>query len=292
MNYKVIHFGRGILIKLFLISILAVIVFAQNKTTLSKSEATAEQILERARSLVNKNNKAKDIKSVSMEFTFSKTMTIDEGHIKESLGDIKLFISLPNQIRIEEFTDFTTNQQLYTEIFDSPKYSVTSDVLVNGKPFAFGSNLSSIAPKFTKEQQVNFLHQRIFGNIFPIFFQNSLYQKLKFNYIGEAQSKDFKAYILEASDKNNVKYNLFFDKQTHMLLVITERFINYLTNIETERRTYYKDYKEVNGLLVAHKITIQTGNIMTEVRELRKLEINPTFKPSLFEIKEDKINPY
>jgi hypothetical protein len=249
-------------------------------------------LIEKAKSLIYKDIDAKSIKSIALETSSTNDKKLKNGEIKRNTRESKLFITFPNQIRIEEYTDYSTNQHLSTEILNFPRVSITSDVLVNGQPFAFGNNLSGIIPKLTKEQRIDLIKTKVFNIIFPLLLQSYWNDDLKFNYIGEAVSKDFKADIVEVIHKDGDKFQLLFDKTSNLPIMMLQKFINPITKTETERKTYYLDYKKINGILVAHKIIVQTGDTETEERQLKKIELNPTFKPNLFEIKEDKINPY
>ena len=272
-------------------------IFGQTVTDSAKpvTTITAEQVLESAKIAIRKNYRLETLKSLSIEFDTATTTITKNNERMESTSERKLSISFPNQIRDEELTNYPTNQNLKILQLDVNRYSNTSETLIDGKPFYFGSNLSSLVPKYTKEQQIASLKSLTFQTVFPITLDTSLYDyKLSFKYIGEAESKDGKADVIEVTQEDNAeKFQMFFDKKSRLLVMTTEKFFEPLVlKREINITTYYSEYKEVNGLLVAHKIIVQTNNFMTRESKITKFEINPTFKAKFFEVKEEQINPF
>ena len=289
--------AKFININLFILFFVIVVVIVhgqndQNSPNNKIVEIIPEQIIEKAKTIINKDIKIKEIKGIYLELQTIRVISTQSKNKLQSNVELSLATNFPNQIRREEYNDHGENQQLTINVLNFPKYSITSDILINGKPFNFSSNLGSIVPTFTKKQRIDSIMRDVFITTFPILLQSSCYQGINFRYVGEVESKDFKAEVIEAIDKDNKKARLFFDKQSHYLLMLTESLLDPNKKEEIERKFYYSDYKEISGLLVAHKIIVQTGDIMTEERQLKKFEINPTFKPNLFEVKEDKINPF
>lgn len=188
--------------------------------------------------------------------------------------ETKLFAALPNQMMLEVFSDFTSNQHLKKETLNADRYSETSSILVNGQPINPVLNL----PPVTKEQQIASLRQRIFTSLFPVVLQSSWYQDLDFKFVGEAELKEGNANVIEATDKNNTKFRLFFDKENHYPVVMSEKVFNPKTNKGFERNYYFSDHREAGGLLVAHKIVFRVAGMMTEERQITKFQVNPAFK--------------
>lgn len=279
---------------LFLIIYVGTALGQSNPALLSNQPAKvkAEEIIERARTLISRNVKTEELKKLSLEFDSTRITPGQNGEDRHINVETKLFAAFPNQIRLEIFSDFTTNQHLFTEILNLPRYSQTSDVFVGGKPFNFASNLSDIVPKSTKEKRIASIKEVAFSITFPLILQSSWYQNLEFKFVGEAESRDGKADVVEVTNENNTKYRLFFDKQSHLPVMMVGNLKHPVTNKEIERKYYYSDYREQSGLLIAHKIITQLGDKVFEERRLKKLQINPTFKSNLFEVKEDKVNPY
>jgi hypothetical protein len=257
----------------------------------NSSNTEAEKVIQNYKNTISKKVKIEDIKNLSLEFAESNEIISKEGKTQTE-SETKLFFSIFDKMRLERFSYYTNNQGLTTEIYDGSKIFVNSEVYKDGSPFQFGSNIASVAPKLTKEKRISLLQNKVFLIYFPITLQYKWFEDLQFKYVGEVESKEGKMDVIETTNKFNTKIQLFFDKKTKLLILVSEKWISEKTKKEAERKSYFSDYKEVSGLLVAHKILIQTGESMTDVKKLTKFEINPIFKANTFEIKEEKINPF
>ncbi len=287
-------------LKIQLLSSLLCIVFicqvsGQRVLSVSSNETskiTAEQVLGAARLVTRKNFKSENIKSLILEVDSITTISKANSEKKEYTNESKLFLLLPNQIRSEVYSDYSTNQQISIEKLDSTKYSLTSDTLVDGKPFYFGSNLSSIIPKITDEQKIASLKAKVFVGVFPITLDYSWHQGLSLKYLGEVETGQGKADMILLTGKDGTTYQLFFDRKSHLLTNVIETFFEpFLVKKETVRKYFYSDYREAHGLLIAHKISVQTEVFsMTEDRRITKFQVNPSFKSNLFEVTEENVN--
>ncbi len=145
---------------------------------------------------------------------------------------------------------------------------------------------------------------------------------LEFTYAGEAKTADGKtADVLDATGPNNFTTRLFFDPQTHQLLMMSYKSRPMgrgpqgpgqgggqggqgnrppdgnqgrgLGNApETETRWYLTEYRNESGLNLPHRIVKSTigenGPQPFGEVEIKKVKINPSLKPEKFEKKEEK----
>ncbi len=132
---------------------------------------------------------------------------------------------------------------------------------------------------------------------------------LEFTCAGQAktQSGGQTADVLDLNGPHNFAARLFIDQRTHQVLMLTYK-IN-LPNRSADKQTrrpadapteaepeapkvevrwIASDYRNVNGLILPHRLTRSTGGQITEEIELQKIKVNPTFKPDKFEKKEKK----
>ncbi len=255
---------------------------------------SAKAIIEAAMKSTRKNFNIGRLESLTLEMESVTTTVKGNNEKSQSTGESRISIKFPDQIRFEVYTDFSTNQNLSVVKLDKTRFSTSVETLVDGKPFYFGSNLGSVAPKFTKGQQIASLRTRVFQAIFPITLETDLYPDLIFTYVGEAESRDGKANVIEVSEKDgNRQFRLFFEKKNqHLVMMVEKYFDSIVQKKEVEKTYYYSDFKEVRGILFPHKIVTQTGKFMTEELSVKKLEFNPSFKANFFEVKDEKINPF
>src|SRR5205085_2243100 len=139
----------------------------------------------------------------------------------QGTAETELSAMLPDKIRQAYSGDYSTNQSKILLILNGNQLHSKVDVFVGGKPVNtdFGAVTS-------KEEKISQLRYETFLTIFPITLDASWYIPLEFQYIGGAESKDGKADVIEAVLSNNTKYRLFFDQQTHLLLLMTQSWIS------------------------------------------------------------------
>ena len=79
--------------------------------------------------------------------------------------------------------------------------------------------------------------------------------------------------------------SLFFDKETHLLVMIELRITDEITEKEVTETTSYKDFKEVDGIQQAMKLTVRRNNkpyfdgTVTDIKLVDRLEDKLFAKP-------------
>lgn len=261
----------------------------QNNET---ARASAERVLKQAREATGKDLKSAGIKGLIVN---SRTEVSDpypeavikarpqyrnqrnQGTIVEELG-----ISLPDKMREKVDASYTTNQWVSDRILNGNRFMQKSDTFVGGKPI----NITVSNPRLKSEkEQIAEYKESVFLTIFPIILDYSWYLPIEFSYIGVAEAGGAKADVIETTLSDGAKYRFFFDQQTYLLLMMIETRTSKSTNKEIERRYFFSDYRKEDGLLVAHKIVTESNKEVTAERELKQLQINPTFKPDYFAVK-------
>lgn len=139
--------------------------------------------------------------------------------------------------------------------------------------------------------------------------------QVQFSYAGEAESPDGKADVIEARGANNFAARLFLDKKTHQPLMLAYRAVvpKMMVNTvqahshteaekmskdlekqaqeemakgqknESEIQIFLTDYRQVDGILLPHKITRQVNGEVNEEMEFSKFKINPSLKVERFQ---------
>jgi hypothetical protein len=134
---------------------------------------------------------------------------------------------------------------------------------------------------------------------------------VEFSFVGEAESPDGKADVLEAKGPGGFAARLFLDQKTHYPLMLAyngkrprimtqtaapgaprnpEEMEKRMKEMEAEAakqpdvefRIYLSDYREVNGVSFPYKLTRSIENEVNEELEIKAVKINPQFKPEKF----------
>ncbi len=270
---------------LIFVLVICASVFGQDKLPVNplpqKTESVkkAEQVLSQARDAVGKNTKIGNVKSFTLITKSSEQLLIPGKKIDGTVEEEFNFAS-PDKIKHNFSGNYSTNQSVTMAVLNGEKFSSKIDTFVEGKLVNY-----NLGAAIGKKQLISQLKYNTFINFFPITLDASWYSPLEFNYIGLAESKDGKATVIEAVSPNKVKYQLFFDTTTHLLLLMTESWTN-SENKQSENKYFFSDYQERSGLLIANKIVTETNGVVTKEREVRDLKINPNLKSDSFEVKE------
>ena len=140
---------------------------------------------------------------------------------------------------------------------------------------------------------------------------------LQYKYAGESDVEDAQAEVIDVSGPDNLALRIFFDKKSHLPLLLSYRGpkprIMTMTRqgdgprspedikkareeaqkkmeaegpVAPEEVDFYirlTDHKKVGGLTLPHKFTFLTGEEVSEEFEISKYQLNPQFKTDRFE---------
>jgi hypothetical protein len=256
------------------------------------AQAKAERVLKQAQEVTRIDLKNAEIKGLIVSAKGDGTFTLPERALKarpqfrnkkfQETFDEELAISLPDKIRYKINADHTFNQEISEWIVNGNRSSQKTDVLVDGKPI--NAIFSSANPK-SEQEQIAQRKNSAFLTAFPITLDYSLYSPTEFRYIGVAEVKDVKTDVIDTTLSNGSTYRFFFDQQTHLLLLMIETRTDKETNKEVQRKYFFSDYRREEGLLVAHKIVTEENGEVIQETQIKRLQVNPTFKPDYFAVK-------
>ena len=139
---------------------------------------------------------------------------------------------------------------------------------------------------------------------------------VEYKYVGESDVEDAQADVIDVSGPNNFAVRVFFDKKSHMPLLLSyrgpkprimtmqrsagsapkaedvakareeaEKKMQAEAPAVPEEVDFYirmTDYKKVGGVMVPHKLTFLTENEVSEEFEISKYQLNPQFKADRF----------
>ncbi|MBX7171930.1 MAG: hypothetical protein K1X72_13290 [Pyrinomonadaceae bacterium] len=251
---------------------------------IDSSKEKAKAILAQAQNSIRKN------KSINgLNVIFDITGQINSPDLPNGKADfsseVELSILFPNQIYQNAFSDYATNQTSTTSILNNNNFSEQLNVFVDGKPMNFQINDGKSAEQKKNEQMLK-LKSDAFWVTFPITLDFSWYQNLEFSFVGVAETNTGKLDVIESIMQNGSKVKLFFNNKTHLLQIITRTWASKATDKSVERKYYFSDYQTKDGVLFAQSIVVEQDGKTIEERKVKKLQINPKFKSTLFEVKE------
>lgn len=244
--------------------------------------ARAEQVLKQAREAARAGLNGAEIKSLLVKSVIETSLSVPQMTNKKIRGtaDEELSVSLPDKLRKKGDANYTTNQEISDWVINGDRMSDRSDVLVDGKPVNF------VIPKRESDQQKIATHKDYaFTILFPVIFDSSWHPVSKFKYVGVAESNGTKADVIETTSPTATVYRLFFDQQTHLLLLMSEKWVSGASKKEHERKYFFSDYKKEDGLLAAHKIVVEQNGEVVEERVVKRLQVNPPFGADFFAVK-------
>jgi hypothetical protein len=141
---------------------------------------------------------------------------------------------------------------------------------------------------------------------------------VEYKYAGESEVEDAKADVIDVNGPDNFSVRVFFDKNSHIPLLLSyrgpkprtvtmtrqagsppkpEELKKLTEDAEKKMRTeaaatppeeveFYirlTEHKKVGGLMLPHKLTFLTENEVSEEFEISKYQLNPQFKADHFE---------
>jgi hypothetical protein len=256
------------------------------------AQSAAERVLRQSQEATRKDFKGSKIKGLIVNSRTEVSQPYPEDFVKkypqlrnlrdEATTDTELAISFPDKIHEKRENSYPTNQQTLERTLNGNRFTQKSEVLVDGKPINFVAN--NAIEKSEKERIADF-KDTTFLAVFPITLDYSWYSPIEFRYVGVAEAGGTRADVIETSLSDGTKYRFFFDQQTHLLLMAIETLMIEQTNKEIERRYFFSDYRKEDGLLVPHKAVIEVNKEVVGERQLKRLQINPSFKPDYFAVK-------
>lgn len=260
--------------------------------------------LEKGQEIVNLARKAID-KGSGLDNLKSFYINIDES---VPGADFRFEISLatPDKIRIDTILGGTKT----IRVFKGGKYAEDSEMIINGEPMSMRSigapaykpkipqYIEETLPKERVEylkknpDELNklFMEETFWSNVFPILLINPLNADIKYEYVGKAESAAQRADVVDVKSNFFRKIRLFFDENTHLLLMLTKE-LNSTKSVYTEKY-YFSDYQLMNGLLIAKTVKRESelafkdgsGKKNYGLKEvvIKEIKINSNLKAGLF----------
>lgn len=289
--------------KLLIVLLVAAAAITEFFPNVSAQEAAdkAQQILAAARAAIG-GEKLKSLQSLSVEGEFRRTM----GPMEMS-GTLNVDMLMPDKVLRTEVMNMMGGMEITRlealngdKVWDDQQTSGGGGNMVMIRRAGRGNDPKAGEDMIRSEALKTSLS-------FLLAVPSSL--PTTFTYAGEAEAPEGKADVLDAKVPVGPALRLYFDQKSHRLLMLTykgkqpriithqgggppseEEMKQRLKDSEAEAakqpdveyQTRFSEYKEVNGILLPHKISKGIGSETNEEIAITKVKVNPSLKPEKF----------
>ncbi len=279
-------------------------------------DARAEEILKQAREAVGGEQQLQKIQSLSLIGQYRRVFGD-----RQMGGDREISIVLPNKYSVEDSMSpgGHSTAMVNTRAMNSDQAWTSSSGSGGGMVFRMGGPGGQQA---TPEQMEAALKRSLQIEMARYLLALTLAAPdsfaVEFKYAGESEVEDAKADVLDVTGPNKFAIRIFFDKQSHLPLLLSyrgpkprimtmtrptggasakpedikkareeaEKKLEAEAPAQREEADFYirlSDHKKVGGLLLPHKFTFLTDTEVSEEFEISKFQMNPQFKADRFE---------
>lgn len=279
------------------------------------NDARAQELLKQARAAIGGEEALQKIQSLDIKGEYRRVF----GE-REMAGDREISISLPDKYLVE---DAMNPGGLSTAIINSR--GLNGERAWMGTSGGGGMVIRMGGPggaQQTPEQleaMLRISHRREFTRyLLAIMMMPPADFAVEYKYAGESDVEGAQAEVIEVTGPEKFAIRIFFDKQTHLPLLLSYRGIKprFMTmnrstadkNVKVEDAVKHAkeeaakiagdpaakpeevdffiritDYKKANGLMLPHKLTFLTEAEVSEEFQISKYQVNPQFKPERFQ---------
>jgi len=282
---------------------------------LANDDARAQEILKQARQAIGGDEQLQKIQGLQINGQYRR-MFGD----RQMGGDREISISLPNKYLVE---DAMNTGGLSTAMINFR--GLNGDKAWSGNSGGGGGMVFRIAGPGGQQaspEQMEEMLRRIYTAEFSRYLLAIILTPppsltVEYKYAGESDVEDVQADVIDVSGPNNFAVRVFFDKKSHMPLLLSyrgpkprimtmtrqagsgskpedvakaraeaEKKMQAETPAAPEEVDFYirmTDYKKVGGVTLPYKLTFLTENEVSEEFEISKYQLNPQFKADRFE---------
>jgi hypothetical protein len=282
---------------------------------LANDDARAQEILKQARQAIGGDEQLQKIQGLEIKGQYRRTFGD-----RQMGGDREISILLPNKYLVEDAmnTGGLSTAMINTRALDGEKAWSGNSGGGGGMVFRIGGpGGAQVSP-----EQMEAMQRRIYTAEFSRYLLAMLLTPppslaVEYKYAGESDVEDVQADVIDVTGPDNFSVRVFFDKKSHMPLLLSYRGpkprimtmtrqagsgskpedVNKLRE-EAEKKMHAEappvpeevdfyirltDHKKVGGLMLPHKLTFLTENEVSEEFEISKYQLNPQFKADRFE---------
>jgi hypothetical protein len=313
-----IKFGRLIKMKRFGFLVLLVSVALFYTGSVFAQDPHAQEILKEARTAIGGEELLQKIQSLGINGQYRRIL----GE-REMAGDREVSISLPDKYLVEDaFNMGGMSTSMVSARGLNGEHAWSGQSGGGGMVFRMGPGGQQATP-----EQLETMLRRMYSLEFTRYLLAVLVMPppllaVEYKYAGESDVEDAHADVIEVTGPDKLAIRLFFDKQTHMPLLLSYRGIkprimtavrgpadknakgdaksgditkkaeamaNQISAEPTQKPeevdffVRLTEYKKVGGLLLPHKLTFLTEADVSEEFQITKYQVNPQFKSDKFQ---------
>jgi len=291
------------------------IVFLSAPATLANDDARAQEILKQARQAVGGDEQLQKIQGLQINGQYRRVFGD-----RQMGGDREISISLPNKYLVEDAMNaggLSTAMINFRGLNGDKPFSGNSG---GGGGMVFrigGPGGQQASPEQMEEMQRRIYTAEFSRYLLAIILTPPPSLAVEYKYAGESDVEDAQADVIDVSGPNNFAVRVFFDKKSHMPLLLSYRGPKprimtmqrpagsgtakpedvAKAREEAEKKMHAEappvpeevdfyirmtDYKKVGGVMVPHKLIFLTENEVSEEFEISKYQMNPQFKADRF----------
>jgi hypothetical protein len=291
---------------------LLVITLFCTSIALANDDARAQEILKQARQAIGGDEALQKIQGLQINGQYRRVFGD-----RQMGGDREISILLPNKYLVE---DAMNAGGLSTAMINT--HALNGDKAWSGNSGGGGMVFRVAGPggQQASPEQMEEMLRRIYTAEFSRYLLAIILTPppslaVEYKYVGESDVEDVQADVIDVSGRDNFSARVFFDKKSHMPLLLSYRGpkprIMTMTrqagskeDIAKAREEAQKkmraeapqeapeevdfyirltDHKKVGGVMLPHKLTFLTENEVSEEFDISKYQLNPQFKADRFE---------
>lgn len=274
----------------------------------------AEEILKQAREAVGGDPKLLSIQGLTLIGKYRRVFGD-----RQMGGDREISISLPNKYSVEESMNpgGMATSIINTRTFNGDHAWTESSGGGGGMVFRMGPGGQQATPEQMEAALKKAFQIEMARYLLATTLASTPSFVLDFKYAGESDVEDIKAEVVDVTGPDKFALRIFFDKQTHLPLLLNyrgpkpriktmtmqgssttkpedikkareeaEKKMHDEAPLAPEEADFYirlTEHKKIGGLLLPHKFTFLTDNEVSEEFEVSKYQLNPQFKSDKFE---------
>ena len=279
------------------------------------NDARAQQLLKQAREAIGGDEQLQKIQGLQIKGQYRRTMGD-----RQMGGEREINILLPNKYLVED----AMNSGGHTTAMINTR-ALNGDKAWSGNSGGGGGMIFRVmgpGGQQASPEQMEEIQRRVFSAEFSRYLLAMILTPppslaVEYKYAGDSEVEDAQAEVIDVSGPDNFAVRVFFDKQSHLPLLLSyrgpkprimtmqrpsrgsatpedikkareeaeKRMAGESPGVPEEVEFYIRltDHRKVGGLMLPHKLTFLTESEVSEEFEISKYQVNPQFKADLFE---------
>ena len=296
--------------------LLSLLAFVLLCTPASFADSRAQEVLKQAREAIGGEEQLQKIQGLHINGKYNRVFGD-----RQMAGDREISILLPNKYLVEDAMNagghaisMTNTRGLNGERAWSANSGGGGNMIIRmGAPGG-----QSLTPEQIESAQRRMYSAEFSRYLLAMILTAPSSLAVEYKYAGESDVEDVQADVIDVTAPDNFSVRIFFDKQSHLPLLLSYRGpkprIMTMTRQgegaarspedikkareEAEKKLHAEgparpeevdfyirltEHKKVGGLMLPHKLTFLTESEVSEEFEISKYQLNPQFKADRFE---------